>query len=168
MREPHSEASKELIRQRVHQAHERARDRGGYMTLEGKARAKAKRAAHFTDERREQYSIATRQSRKMATLVHKRAADRFARRFLPKIIALQRSGLGLRGIAEAMNEQGFTSRCGRAWTDQTVRQVLKRRPVPQVRKLADEVFGHEQPRCQPPPMHQEPRIIGWNAIAGCR
>lgn len=73
------------------------------------------------------------------------AADRFARRFLPMVLAMQRHGLGLRAIAVEMNDRGYTARCGGPWTDQTVRQVLKRRRNLLNTEMMDTV-----------------RFIGWN------
>lgn len=54
------------------------------------------------------------------------AADRFARRFLALFLDMQKDGLGLRAIATEMNERGYTTRQGKCWTRQAVRQVLKR------------------------------------------
>lgn len=55
------------------------------------------------------------------------AADRFARRFVALFLDMQMNGLGLREIAAEMNERGYATRQGKRWTDQAVRQVLKRR-----------------------------------------
>ena len=54
-------------------------------------------------------------------------ADRFARRFLALFLDLQKKGLGLRAIAAEMNDRGYVTRRGKRWTDQAVRQVLKRK-----------------------------------------
>jgi hypothetical protein len=54
--------------------------------------------------------------------------------------------MGLRAMAAELNANGHTARHGGPWTDQTVRQLLKRR-----RHLLDgEVFA------------ARPRFIGWN------
>jgi hypothetical protein len=76
------------------------------------------------------------------------AADRFARRYLPILLAMQRQGMGLRAIASELNANGHTTRHGGPWTDQTVRQLLKRR-----RHLLDREVLIAQP---------QPRFIGWN------
>jgi hypothetical protein len=76
------------------------------------------------------------------------AADLFARRFLPMVLNLQRHGLGLRATAAEMNHRGYVARHGGIWTDQTVRQLLKRRH----HIIGTEVFD-EQPRV---------RFIGWS------
>ncbi len=84
---------------------------------------------------------------------HRRAAavaDLFARRFLPMVLAMQRRGLGLRATATEMNNRGYTARHGGIWTDQTVRQLLKRRR----NVIITEVFDG-QPRM---------RFIGWDRI----
>jgi len=73
------------------------------------------------------------------------AVYHFVRRFLPLVIEMQKKGMGLRAIARALNAQGYTSRQGKTWTDQTVRQLLKRRR----NILAAEVIN-------------QPRYIGWN------
>lgn len=73
------------------------------------------------------------------------AADRFARRFLPMVLAMQHHGMSLRAIALEMNDRGYTARCGGPWTDQTVRQVLKRRGNLLNSEMIDKV-----------------RFIGWN------
>jgi len=54
------------------------------------------------------------------------AADQFARRFLPLLLDMQKQGMGWRAMASEMNARGYTSRQGLPWTDQTVRQMLKR------------------------------------------
>jgi len=54
------------------------------------------------------------------------AADHFARRFLPLLIELRKQGMGWRAIAHEMNVQGYSSRQGIQWTDQTVRRMFKR------------------------------------------
>ena len=54
------------------------------------------------------------------------AADHFARRFLPLLLDLRKQGLGWRAIATELNAQGYCSRHGIRWTDQTVRQMFKR------------------------------------------
>jgi hypothetical protein len=69
------------------------------------------------------------------------AADLFARRFLPMLLKMQQHGMGLREIAAEMNARGYTSRRDGPWTDQTIRQMLKRRP----HLIIAEVFN-EPPR----------------------
>jgi hypothetical protein len=54
------------------------------------------------------------------------AADHFAHRFLPLLLDLRKQGMGWRAIANEVNAQGFYSRQGIRWTDQTVRQMFKR------------------------------------------
>jgi hypothetical protein len=76
------------------------------------------------------------------------AADRFARRYLPLLLAMRRRGMGLRAIAVELNANGHTTRCGGPWTDQAVRQLLKRRH----HILGSEVY-QAQPRLW---------IIGWS------
>ena len=76
------------------------------------------------------------------------AADRFARRYLPLLLAMQRQGKGLRAIAADLNANGHTTRCGGPWTDQAVRQLLKRRH----HILGSEVYQAEA-RLQ---------VIGWD------
>lgn len=76
------------------------------------------------------------------------AADRFARRYLPLLLAMQRRGMGLRAIAMELNANGHLTRCGGPWTDQAVRQLLKRRH----HILGREVY-HAEARLQ---------FIGWS------
>lgn len=129
--------------------------------------AKIKRNAHFTPERRRQYSEETQHSRALAEQARKDAADEYAKQYLPLIVEMQRKGMDLRAIAREMNALGHKSRRGGPWTDQTVRQMLKRRPVPApvVRKLDDEVFGHVQTKPDVKPAQPGSRFVGWKGIA---
>jgi hypothetical protein len=142
----HSEATKRRIAERISQAHERLRrERGGYLTAEGKASLKAKCAAHYTPERRRWHGERQRHALDLAHHGSTKAADRFARRFLPILLDMQKKGMGLREIAREMNARGYTTRRGCCWTDQAVRQVLKRRG----NIIAAEVM-------------KRPRFIGWD------
>lgn len=76
------------------------------------------------------------------------AADRFARRYLPILLTMQHQGMGLRAMASELNTNGHTARYGGPWTDQAVRQLLKRR-----RHLLDGEVYAAQPQS---------RFIGWN------
>lgn len=76
------------------------------------------------------------------------AADLFASRFLPMLLAMQQRGMGLREIAVEMNTRGYTTRRNGPWTDQAIRQMLKRRP----NLITAEVFN-EPPRSG---------FVGWH------
>lgn len=145
----------------------RVEERGYYVSPEGIETAKVKRNAHFTPERRQQYSVETQLSRDIAEQVRKEKADEYAKQFLPLIVEMQHRGIGMIEIAKEMNALGHKSRLGGPWTDQTVRQMLKRRPepTPVVRKLDDEVFGHVQTKPEVKPAHPENRFVGWKGIA---
>jgi DNA invertase Pin-like site-specific DNA recombinase len=56
----------------------------------------------------------------------KAGADRYAAKVLPRIQALQAQGLSLRGVAEALNQQGVTTPRGKKWTATAVRNALAR------------------------------------------
>jgi hypothetical protein len=80
----------------------------------------------YTSDWRQQH--AERQTSALAT-AHRAcitAADHFARRYLPLLLDLRKQGMGWRMIAIEMNAQGYYSRQGIQWTDQTVRQMFKR------------------------------------------
>lgn len=53
-------------------------------------------------------------------------ANQFANQYLDTIIQMRNKGMGLREIAAEMNAYGYVTRRGSPWTDQTVRQMLKR------------------------------------------
>jgi hypothetical protein len=109
-------------------AHQRLRqERGGYLTVEGKAQWRTKLLAYYTPQRRRWHADCQKRALALAHRGSVRAADRFARRFLPLLLDMQKKGMGLRAIAAEMNERGYTTRRGRCWTDQAVRQILKRR-----------------------------------------
>src|SRR5262249_55278301 len=119
------EATKRLIGARVAQAHVRLRrERGSYRTAEGQRRASAKTAAFFTPEQRRRHAGGQKPTLDRAHKACRAAADRFARRFLPLILDMQRQNMGLRAIAQALNARGYVTRQGRRWTDQAVRQIL--------------------------------------------
>ena len=142
----HSEDSRRRISARIMQAHERRRrEYGSYLTDEGRASARAKRAAHYTPERRRWHGERQRHALALAQHGCIKAADRFARRFLPLLLDMQKKGMGLREIAREMNARGYATRRGGCWTDQAVRQVLKRRR----NIIAAEVMKHR-------------RFIGWD------
>jgi hypothetical protein len=103
----------------------------------------------YTDEWRRRHAERLQTSLERAHARCIIAADLFARRFLPMLLAMQRHGKGLRAMATEMNLHGYLSRYGGPWTDQTVRQMLKRRQT----VITTEVF--DQPR----------RFIGWNRAA---
>ena len=66
------------------------------------------------------------------------AADEFARHHLPMVISMQCQGIGLRAMAQTLNANGFTARQGGPWTEQTVRQLLKRRHSLLITELFEE------------------------------
>jgi hypothetical protein len=78
------------------------------------------------------------------------AADLFARRFVPMLVMMQQRGMGLREMAAEMNARGYSSRQDGPWTDQTIRQMLKRRH----HLIIAEVFN-EQPRLA---------FVGWQRL----
>jgi len=162
----HSNKSKALLRQRIAENREKAKEEGrDYVSPEGIEIAKIKRNAHFTPERRAQYAEDTKDARVVAEQARKQAADKVARQFLPMILDMQQQGLGLTEIANRMNAQGFKTRRGSIWTDQTVRQILKRQPdpVPLVRGITTEVYGIVHPPTDHQPIHREVRFIGWKS-----
>lgn len=52
------------------------------------------------------------------------AADRFAERIWPVIESMREEGINLSEIARELNERGTKTRTGRAWTAQTVKNVI--------------------------------------------
>jgi|ERR1035437_519223 hypothetical protein len=117
------------------------------MTEQGKESIRSKLEERLTPERREQFAKETIEARKKAEMVRKEAADDFAKKYGPMILDKQKMGYGLVEIAKQLNNEGHKSRRGAEWTDQTVRQILKRMPkqkpivlvkppiiVPQIRK----------------------------------
>lgn len=142
------EATKRLIGARVAQAHDRLRQqRGSYRTPTGQARATAATAAFFSPEQRRRHAERQKPALDRAHKACRTAADRFARRFLPSILDMQRQGIGLRAIAQALNARGHVTRLGRPWTDQAVRQILKRKE----NVIKTQIF-------------QSPRYLGWHKV----
>lgn len=123
-----NEETRRRIGEGVSLAHKRLRqERGSYLTTEGKACWRAKQYAHYTPQRRRWHGECQKRALDLARHGVVGAADRFARRFLPLLLDMQKKGMGLRAMAAEMNERGYTTRRGRCWTDQAVRQILKRR-----------------------------------------
>jgi hypothetical protein len=124
----HTEESKQLIRQRVIEARKRIiEERGSYITLQGLDSIKAKLRERLTFERRKKFGEDTKESLAKAYRCKRAKADIFARKMFKIIKNLQDDGITeKRALARILNEQGFTSPNGGVWTDQTVRQVLKR------------------------------------------
>ena len=123
-----NEDAKRRIGAGVSQAHKRLRqERGSYLTVEGKAQRRAKLVEHYTAQRRRWHGECQKRALDLAHRGSVKAADRFARRFLPLLLDMQKKGLGLCAMADEMNERGYTTRRGRHWTSQSVRQILKRR-----------------------------------------
>lgn len=56
---------------------------------------------------------------------HQRAVAEFAQRERPRLAPLVSAGLSYRRMATVLNERGETYLKGRAWTDDTVRGVVK-------------------------------------------
>ena len=123
----HTEESKQLMKEKVAEARERIiQERGEYLTTEGKASKKAKMEEWLTPERRKEFAESTKEALVLAKKTQKNKADNFAKKHLPIIQKLKTQGLNLIEIANKLNEDGLTSRRGTSWTDQTVRQILKR------------------------------------------
>lgn len=57
---------------------------------------------------------------------HKAAADAWAQKTAPVVVALRNSGMPLLRIAETMNAQGLKTRRGGTWTATAVKRVLER------------------------------------------
>jgi len=100
----------------------------------------------WTKERRCQHASTMQPTLVLAHRACRHAADQFAGHYLPMLLSMQQHGVGVRAMARAMNANGFSSRQGGPWTEQTVRQVLKRRQS----LLTSELFD-EQPE----------HIVGW-------
>lgn len=123
----HSEETKTLIKQKVQAARRRvAEERGAYFSDEVITSIKAKLAERMTPERRERFRQETKRAILMAHEVQQKQADDFAMKHEKIITLMQRQGIGLVVIAAKLTEAGYKSPRGGAWTDQTVRQVLKR------------------------------------------
>jgi hypothetical protein len=150
----HTEASKVRIRHGIAVARQKAiEERGAYFTKEVVDSIKAKLAERMTPERRERFSQETRVARAKANETRQRNADAFAKEHASVISKLQRDGLGLTEIATKMNEAGHTSRRGGPWTDQTVRQILKRLKKITIKDIRSEVVSDIEVK--------GPRFIGW-------
>ena len=103
----------------------------------------------FSPERREQFAKETIEARKKAEEIRKDEADKFAKKYISIIVAKQKQGFGLVEIAKQLNDEGHKSRRGGEWTDQTVRQILKRFP------------SIDDPPVTPV---QRKKIIGWEKL----
>lgn len=123
----HTEESKQLMRQKAAEAHERIMaERGSYHTPEGIASRRAKMDDWLTPERRERFREETKEALKLAKRNQKAYADAFAQQHLPMIQSMLTDGFNFLQIAEKMNADGHRTRQDAVWTDQTVRQILKR------------------------------------------
>jgi hypothetical protein len=120
----------------------------GHFTPEGLASIKVKLTQRLTPERRRQFAEDTRTARRLAEQARKRAADVFAKLYAPMIETMQDDGMTVSQIVARLNATGHLSRRGGPWTDQTVRQVLKRM-AKRFKDLRAEVMS---PR----------RLIGWD------
>jgi hypothetical protein len=162
----HSDKSKALIQQKVSEAHKRAtEERGDYLTQSGKESIKTKLAERLTSDRRKKFAEDTEQARSLAEKARKNAADKFAQKYIPIIKQLQNRGMGLTEIAKHLNTEGHKSRRGGAWTDQTVRQVLKRtvaQPAVKSRDLSSELLGKPKVIQQDIKIGTPKRILGWD------
>lgn len=126
------------------------------MTDEGKESIRQKLEQRLTPERREQFAMETIEARKKAEAIRKAEADKFAQKYYAIIREKQKMGYGLVEIANQLNKEGHKSRRGGEWTDQTVRQILKRipeEPKPVIKKPPVVVIST-----------QTKRSIGWDKI----
>ncbi len=99
--------------------------RDEYLTVEGKTNRKTKIQANMTLDRKNKFAKSTEKARKLAKKSQQDKADAFALKYYP-IIQEMLEELTLTQIAQRLNREGYISRYGRYWTEQTVRQVLKR------------------------------------------
>jgi hypothetical protein len=133
------------------------------MTPEGKASIRAKLQARLTPQRRQQFAKETGWARSLANEVRKKSADEFAGKYVLIIKQMQKQGMGLTRIARILNQHGHSSPRGLRWTDQTVRQVLKRSnkiPPLNPRGISSEVFGRTQTG-KSTAVQSRMKIIGW-------
>ena len=105
-------------------------ERGSYHTAEGLASMKAKREKMLTPERRQRFAEETKEALKIAKQAQQQIANDFAEKYIPIIEALQKQKLTIIEIASKLNDDGHLSPRGTIWTDQTVRQILKRMKKP--------------------------------------
>lgn len=105
----------------------------------------------MTADRRKQLSSNTQKSRQKANQARQHVADDFALRFRAIIIEMQQDDNNLKEIARKLNAAGHTARRGGPWTDQTVRQILKR--IKPQRGLKSEVIDTLTSGTR--------RMIGW-------
>ena len=123
----HSEESIQLMKESVAKARERIiQERGSYHTPKGLEAMRKKRKAALTPERRQQLSEDTKEARIVAEQARKQKADVFAQKYVQIIEKMLKQGMTKLDIATRLNEDGHRSRRGDPWTDQTIRQVLKR------------------------------------------
>lgn len=149
----HTEDSKDRIRHGVAKAHQKAVvERGQYISDKGIESIRSKLINRMTEDRRRQLADETKEARSKANQVRKRLADTFALKFRSIIMQMQQDGMGLSEIAKNLNASGHVARRGGAWTDQTVRQVLKRTQKPTSRGVSSEVIEN---------LHTDRRVIGW-------
>lgn len=122
----HTEDDIAKIKAGVAEARERiSKERGNYLTPEGKETHKEK-CSNISQERRDRYARETVAALKVAKKRQKDLADAFAKKYLRLIERMQKEGFNLSQIAAKLTAEGHTSRRGGIWTDQTVRQILKR------------------------------------------
>lgn len=130
------------------------------MTDQGKDSIKTKWAERLTPERREQFATETIEARKKAETIRKEEADKFANKYISIIKEKQKMGFNLVEIAKQLNEEGHKSRRGSEWTDQTVRQILKRVPEPIVIKPLTQNKTIESEIFRDVPLKR--RVLGWD------
>lgn len=135
-------------------------ERGAYLTEANITSIKDKLTERLTPERRQRFRKETAHTITVAREVHLRNADDFARKHERVIHKLQEQGMNLTEIARRLTVDGYTSSRGGPWTDQTVRQVLKRlKPKPG--GLTSEVLGSFPIVQKTIKTGQPSRMIGW-------